>query len=416
MILLTTTGSLGDLHPYLALGTGLQNRGHRVAVGTCEAYRGRVEALGLEFRPIGPHISPDDPEVIKLVIDPKNGPENIFRKLIMPYVRASYDDTARAVEGATLVVGHPLMLSVPLLAERKKIPWASIVLAPISFFSAYDPIEIPGHPIASAMTRGPQWLRTLVRSMGRAQTRSWVRPFLEFRRELGVANDAHPLFEGQHSPHLALALYTEMLADPKPDWPKSAKVTGFCFHDRNESNAGLSPGLTEFLASGPPPIVFTLGSTAVRNPGTFYEESVAAAKALGKRAVILGSAPAAPDVWVEPYAPYSLLFPKCEAVVCSGGIGTVGQALRSGTPFLIVPHGNDQPDNAVRCARLGGCRHLSRDGYRRDRAAEELRALLGDPQIRTKAKECARMIGQEDGVAAACDALEKLLGSQSSIT
>jgi UDP:flavonoid glycosyltransferase YjiC (YdhE family) len=409
MILLTTTGSLGDLHPYLALGVGLKNRGHQVAVGTAEFYRGRVEALGLEFRPIGPHISPEDPEVIKLVLDRVDGPENIFRKLIMPVVRQSYDDTARAVDGARLVVSHPLMLSVPILAEQRKFPWASVVLSPLSFFSTYDPIEISGHPIISAMTRGPQWLRNWVRSMGRAQTRSWIRPFLEFRRELGVANDAHPLFEGQHSPHLVLAMYTELLADPKPDWPKSAKVTGFCFHDRKDPTEGLPQGLSEFLAAGPPPIVFTLGSTAVQSPGSFYEESAAAAKALGKRAVLLGPAPAGPDVWVEPYAPYSLLFPKCEAIVCSGGIGTVGQALRSGTPFMIVPHGNDQPDNAVRCARLGTCRWLSREHYRRDRAAEELRALLADPHARTKAKECARMIAQEDGVAAAGDALEKLL-------
>ena len=409
MILLTTAGSLGDLHPYLALGVGLKKRGHEVAVGTCEHYRGRVEALGLEFRPIGPHISPEDPEVIKLVIDPKNGPENIFRKLIMPYVRQNHADTAAALDGVRLIVGHPLMLSVPIVAEQRRLPWASAVLAPISFFSADDPIEITGHPIVSAMTRGPAWLRKLVRSMGRAQTRRWVRPFLEFRRELGVTSDTHPLFEGQHSPHLVLALYSELLADPKPDWPKSTKVTGFCFHDRAEPGQGLSPGLTQFLESGPPPIVFTLGSTAVRNPGSFYEESAAAAKALGKRAVLLGSASSGPDTWVEPYAPYSLLFPKCEAVVCSGGIGTIAQALRSGTPFVIVPHGNDQPDNAVRCARLGPCRSLSRERYRRDRAADELRALLDDATARTRAKECARIIGQEDGVGAAGDALEKLL-------
>jgi len=408
MILLTTTGSLGDLHPYLALGAGLKSRGHAVAVGTAECYRGRVEALGLEFRPIGPHISPEDPEVIKLVIDRKNGPENIFRKLIMPYVRQTYDDIARACEGARVVVSHPLMLSVPIVADRNQIPWASVVLSPLSFFSSHDPIEISGHPIISAMTRGPRWMANLVRSLGRAQTRSWVRPFLEFRRELGVQSDAHPLFEGQHSPHLVLAMYTELLADPKPDWPKAAKVTGFCFHDRKDSN-GLSQGLTDFLAAGPPPLVFTLGSTAVQNPGSFYEESAAAAKALGKRAVILGSAPAAPEIWVEPYAPYSLLFPKCEAIVCSGGIGTVGQALRSGTPFIIVPHGNDQPDNAVRCARLGACRWIPRERYGRDRSADEIRALLADPNYRTKAKECARIIGQEDGVGAACDALEKLL-------
>src|SRR5262245_64799732 len=104
MILLTTTGSLGDLHPYLALGVGLRNRGHQVAVGTCEYYRGRVEKLGLEFSPIGPHISPEDPKVIDLVIDQEKGSENIFRRLVMPHLRENFEETTRAVAGADLVV------------------------------------------------------------------------------------------------------------------------------------------------------------------------------------------------------------------------------------------------------------------------------------------------------------------------
>jgi rhamnosyltransferase subunit B len=403
-ILLATVGSLGDLHPYLAIGVGLQNRGHQVAVGTCESYRGRVEKLGLEFRPIGPHISPEDPKVIELVIDQEKGSENIFRKLIMPSLRNTYDDTVRAVDGADLVVSHPLMLAIPMLGEQKKIRWASAVLSPISFFSIHDPIEISGHPMMSALTRGPLWLRKLIFALGRARTKGWVRPLLDFRRELGLSADVHPLFEGQHSPALVLALFSGLLADPRPDWPKQTKVTGFCFHDRKDPDEGLSSGLTKFLESGPPPIVFTLGSTAVRNPGSFYEESAAAAKTLGKRAVILGEAPSAPDLWVEPYAPYSLLFPKCEAVVCSGGIGTVGQALRAGTPFLVVPHGNDQPDNAVRCRKLGVARSLDRRHYGRDRAVEEIRALLAAPRV----PEVARRIASEDGVKSACDAIEAL--------
>jgi rhamnosyltransferase subunit B len=407
-ILLTTAGSLGDLHPYLAVAVGLKNRGHQVAVGTCEYYRGRVEKLGLEFSPIGPHISPEDPKVIDLVIDQEKGSENIFRQFVMPHIRQNFEETTRAVAGADLVVSHPLTLSVPMLGEQKKVRWASAVLSPISFFSVHDPIEISGHPVMSSLTRGPLWLRKLIFTMGRAQTKGWIRPLMDFRRELGLSPDVHPLFEGQHSPLLVLALFSGLIADPKPDWPKQTKVAGFCFHDRKDPNEGLSPGLAKFLVSGPPPIVFTLGSTAVRNPGSFYEESAAVAKALGKRAVLLGDAPAGPDVWVEPYAPYSLLFPKCEAVVCSGGIGTVGQALRAGTPFVIVPHGNDQPDNAVRVGKLGVARPLDRRHYRRDRAVEEIRALLADPQARPRAAEISRRIAAEDGVTAACDAIEAL--------
>jgi UDP:flavonoid glycosyltransferase YjiC (YdhE family) len=411
MILLTTTGSLGDLHPYLAIGTGLQQRGHQVAIGTCEYYRDRVEKLGLEYRPIGPHLSPDDPEMIRIIVDPKKGSEYIFRQLIMPHLRRSYDETLRAVDGADLVLGHPIMVATPLVAEKLKLKWASAVLAPISFFSIHEPTDISGHPIVSSLTRGPLWLRKLIHQMGRRQTLGWAGPLLDFRKELGLPADAHPLFDGQHSPHLVLAIYSSVLGAPMPDWPRQTTVTGFCFHDRRDGTEALSPGLAGFLESGPPPIAFTLGSTAVQSPGRFYEESAAAAKALGRRAVLLGAAPAAADVWVEPYAPYSLLFPKCEAVVCSGGIGTLGQALRAGAPLLVVPHGNDQPDNAARCVRLGLARSLARDQYHCGSVAGALEELLADPQARSKAGECARTIGQEDGVTAACEALERLLGS-----
>ena len=411
MILLTTTGSLGDFHPYLAIALGLRQRGRRVAMGTCEYYRERVERAGLEFRPIGPHLSPDDPEVVRMVVDPKRGSEHIFRKLILPYLRTTTEETLRAVEGADLVLSHPITLATPIVAEHRKLKWASAVLSPISFFSLHEPTEISGRPVVSAMTRGPVWLRRLIHGMGRMQTRGWVEPLLDFRKELGLPTEVHPLFDGQHSPHLVLALYSTLLGGPHPDWPKQTTMTGFCFHDRKEADAGLTPGLEKFLADGPAPLVFTLGSTAVRNPGAFYEESVHAARALGKRAVLLTEAAslAAPDVWVEPYAPYSLLFPKAEAVVCSGGIGTIAQALRAGTPFLVVPHGNDQPDNAARLGRLGLAASLARERYGRDRAAEALRALLADPQSRSRSREAARHIGQEDGVGAACDALEGLL-------
>ncbi len=46
-ILIATIGSLGDLHPCLALGLEVGRRGHRVTIACAEFYRGRVEDLGL---------------------------------------------------------------------------------------------------------------------------------------------------------------------------------------------------------------------------------------------------------------------------------------------------------------------------------------------------------------------------------
>lgn len=413
-ILLTTQGSLGDLHPYLALGLGLKDRGHRVAVGTTRYYQDRVEGAGLEFRPVAPHLSPEDESIIKLVVDPDKGSENIFRQLLMPAIRESYADTRRAVEGMDAVVGHPIALATPLVCEQLKLKWASVVLAPLSFLSVHEPTEISGHEFLSSLTYKGAWFRRFFNRMGRSMSKRWVKPYEDLRAELGMGPGAHPLFEGQYSPYLTLALLTKLLAIPQPDWPANTVVAGYCFHDRKTGHDSLSPALAAFLDAGAPPLVFTLGSTAVLDAGSFYEESAAAARTLKRRAVLLcGRTPPkgveGPDVHVADYAPYSQLFPRAEAVICSGGIGTLGQCLKAGVPFVVVPFANDQPDNAARCGRLGVSRTLPRKRFRRDRAAETIGALLADPAARAKARDGAKVVAGEDGVRAACDAIQQRL-------
>ncbi|HLY12438.1 MAG TPA: glycosyltransferase [Planctomycetota bacterium] len=412
-IVLATTGSLGDLHPFLAIALGLKSRGHRVAVATCNYYRFRVENLGLEFRPVAPHLSPEDPRVLELVTDERKGSENIFRELLMPWIKDSFADTGRALEGADFVLSHPITLAVPLVAEQRNLPWASAVLAPISFFSKHEHLEFSGYPFVSWLSRTFPSLRPLLRKEGRRQSLAWVKPVVALREEVGLRTGSHPLFDGQHSPELVLALYSRLLGAPQPDWPPSTTITGFCFHDRKDGRESLSPDLARFLESGPPPLVFTLGSSAVLAPGEFYAESLAVARSLGRRAVLLAGSNSVgdpgPDVCVADYAPYSLVFARAEAIICSGGVGTLSQVLRSGTPALVVPFGNDQPDNASRCLRLGVTRTLPRDRYQRRRAADVLQALLDDAGARAKARECATVIAGENGVHSACDAIERHL-------
>ncbi len=413
-ILLTTQGSLGDLHPYLALGIGLQARGHRVSVATTNFYKDRVESAGLEHRPMGPHLSPEDPEIVRMVCDPVKGSEYIFRQLIMPALRQSYQDTLAAAQGVDFVVGHPIVMGTPVLCEQKKLKWASVTLSPLSFLSVHEPIEISGYEFLSGLTRHGMFFRKAFNKLGRALTKSWVKPYHEFRKELGLPPGAHPLFEGQHSPHLVLAMFSSLLAKPQPDWPAHSVITGACYYDRKTGHEALSPALAKFLDDGPPPLVFTLGSTAVLDAGTFYEESAAAARTLKKRAVLVcGKTPPrnadGPDFHLAEYAPYSLLFPRAEAIVCSGGIGTLGQCLKAGVPFVVVPFANDQPDNAARCFRLGVSRTLPRAKYTHDRAVETIGTLLADADARPKAKDAARVIAAEDGVAAACATIERAL-------
>ena len=48
-ILLTTIGSLGDLHPKMAIALELRQRGHDIVFTTHKGYQAKIEALGFEF-------------------------------------------------------------------------------------------------------------------------------------------------------------------------------------------------------------------------------------------------------------------------------------------------------------------------------------------------------------------------------
>src|SRR5262245_60813705 len=136
-VVLTTFGSLGDLHPYLAIARGLRGRGHEAVVATSEYHRDRVEAAGVGFRPLRPdHPDPQGKtDLMQRVMDLRRGPEVVLREFVMPALRLSYEDTLAAADGADLLVSHPLTLTTRLAAEAKGLPWASSVLAPLSFFS-----------------------------------------------------------------------------------------------------------------------------------------------------------------------------------------------------------------------------------------------------------------------------------------
>ena len=73
--LLTTFGSLGDLHPYIAVGLGLRARGHRVTIATSAEYRAKVEGEGLDFHAMRPEIAPlaQNPAEMARAFHPRTG-------------------------------------------------------------------------------------------------------------------------------------------------------------------------------------------------------------------------------------------------------------------------------------------------------------------------------------------------------
>jgi UDP:flavonoid glycosyltransferase YjiC (YdhE family) len=210
-------------------------------------------------------------------------------------------------------------------------------------------------------------------------------------------------------------LFSKVIGSPQPDWPASFSQPGFCFYDGQNDDGHMLDELNNFLENGDPPIVFTLGSAAVLDSRDFFDQSAAAAKKLGKRAVLLygsfGSQPKGltDDIVGFEYAPYSLVFPKAACVVHQGGVGTTGQVLRAGVPNLFMPYGHDQPDNAARCRRIGVAEIISRDKYNSETVSAILEHILSNNSYAKRALELCSVVRLEGGESAAADAIESIL-------
>ena len=415
-IVLTTIGSLGDLHPKLAIGLELRKRGHEVAFATHKEYQAKVEALGFEFHRMRPdNTALSDPQEMARMMDLQKGTEYVIRQWVLPSLRDTYADLMAGAKDADFIIAGEGVLPARMVAETLNIPWASTVLQPLAFLSVHDPSVLP---VFSALSKF-QWLGAIatrgILRLSKAMTNSWAEPIHQLRRELDLPPlMGNPFIDDKYSPYLVLAMFSPVLAKPQPDWAAKTVLTGFTFYDDSEGGATLTPELQQFLEAGEAPIVFTLGSAAVMVPGHFYEESIRATKLLNRRAVLLIGKNAPPQnlpdsIMAVNYAPYSQIFSRACAIVHQGGIGTTAQALRAGRPTLVMPYSHDQPDNAARVKRLGTSLTLPRQQYAAVRVAKLLGELLENPSYVTKAAAIGPIIQAEDGVNVACDAIDRCL-------
>lgn len=414
-IVIATFGSLGDLHPFVALAHALKSEGFTPVIATSGAYAEYIAAEGLAFAPI----RPDAEELTqRLGMDlgdiARRMAENdgfLFNTLIFPHLRESYEDLLLICNDATAVVAHALAFSARLVAEVKGVPLVNVLLSPMMLYSAYDP------PFGSRapFRREPAWAAELAYNRFILWSLSHLaglaaRPLRRIRRELGLPRrHGLELLLGVESGAATIGLFSPALAPPQPDHLAKTLVAGHTFHDRYFSEPTLSPALEAFLARGEAPIVFTLGSFVARKRVEHYRACVVAARQVGRRGVLLVHeddadilrAEASPEIHVTAYAPHSQIFPRACAVVQHGGIGTTGQALRAARPQVVTPYLGDQYDNAARLARLGVARIVKGEDLTPQSLERALDAVLKDSNCAYKARSVAAMVEADDGAAVA---------------
>ncbi|MEM9222630.1 MAG: glycosyltransferase [Pseudomonadota bacterium] len=395
-VVFASHGSLGDLVPFLEIGKVLVRAGHRVIVATHAAHGPAVAAAGLELSPMRPD-RPSDRSFHATWMAPRTGPAFIYRSFLVPAIADSDADLTAACRDADILVSVTLALAAPIVAARTGIPWRSAAFQPAMLFSALDPPRLAMLPFV----KGKPHYNERILEYAKRGVEPWVTPLRDYRRAQGLGEyPDHPAFRGQHSPHGVLALYSPLFGQVPADAPENTTQTGQVLQS---GGPGLSAPVENFLAAGPPPVVFTLGSASAFAARRFFEHSVSFAKARGLRALFLLGDRAnldplrlEADMMAVTTAPYHLVFRHAALAVHQGGIGTIALGAAAGTPMVFVPFAHDQPDNAARANRAGLGPVVPVWKYR-FRGGAAISRTLGSASVRQAVASAATQLASERG-------------------
>jgi rhamnosyltransferase subunit B len=410
-IVIFAIGSAGDVHPFMGIGVALQQRGHEVFLATSPLFEHEVTASGLGFRPLGTmedfHRIKDDPDlwhpvrsfpaIIRHAVDPSHAAIlEISRDLQLP--------------GKTVMLASSLAFAALTARDLLGIPLATIHLAPSLLPSIHHQPLIHGMPFGN---RAPRFLKRLQWHIAGKVVDHHARPgFNRFRGSLGLSPIRGLLAGGWNSPDRVIALFPAWFAAPQPDWPSQLVQTGFPLFDSHRVRP-VSPELDQFLAAGPPPVIFTPGS-AMAHGRPFFSEAAEAVRKLGCRAVFLTPFTATvpenlpPGVAHFDYAPFSEILPRSAALVYHGGIGTCAQALQAGIPQLIRPMAHDQFDTLARIRELGVGLGITSTHRVVDALVEALQPLLNDSVFRQRARNVQTRFEPGPWLTQTCTTIEAL--------
>ena len=410
-ILLPTIGSAGDVHPVIELGTALQRRGHRATIVTNPWFEQQVRDGGLGFVPMG-----TVEEAEATISDPRlwhatKSFDCIVERAIVPNIGRLYRIIEERRGPDTIVAASGMCFGARIAQDKLGVPTATVHLQPAMLRSLVDGgrqgrLRVDDH-VPRLLKRTVFWL----------VDKGWIDrrlapPINTLRASLGLA-PVQGIFKSYvQSPQLVMGLFPGWFGPVQPDWPPNTHIVGFVLHD-DRSRRTIGADVQEFLAAGPPPLLFTPGSAAA-TLGEFFRQSVEACRIGGFRALLVTNYPEQlphdlpPTVQAFSYLPFGEILPQCAALVYPGGIGTLAQAIHAGIPHLIVPHGHDQPDNAFRIERLGLGTSIYPEKYKAPRVADALTRLLGSSDVQNRCAKFRQKIDSGDALDRACDLLERL--------
>mmetsp|Transcript_28968 Transcript_28968/g.67409 ORF Transcript_28968/g.67409 Transcript_28968/m.67409 type:complete len:505 (+) Transcript_28968:183-1697(+) len=444
-ILISTSGSRGDVQPFVALALGLKSAGYTVKIITNCNHAPLVKSFGVDV--FG--VSADAEKVLRenesLRTAMAKGEFTTFASALDEIFEKLFPQCGKE----SLQVWeefHPDLVIASILdvANNRCIAYAKDVPFVACFLQNSIPTQYEKSPLNE-----PDWLPKRCRvmvgfllsyliSLGDAKKIKIIREELKVPGSDGLLDTFLQQMYTMSHPELppivgtSTTLQAELLdmpEDGKPiftgPWVINAKEqeaqarAGGDLFGTKESTAALKA----FLADGKKPVYMGWGSMIAISPEYMTRFAVRVLMKTGHKGIVLGGFAhlaesmldgepelqryAKDNVLFVDTAAHEALFPHCSLLVHHGGMGTTAAAYRSGVPQVVTPVFLDQFVNADMVTKTGvgfGLPQFQKCSA--EAVCKAVQSCLSDASFSQNAQEKAAQMRAEDGVANAVKAVE----------
>jgi UDP:flavonoid glycosyltransferase YjiC (YdhE family) len=400
-VLIASTPATGHLNPLLAIGCILIAEGHEVVGLSGSALRGRIEAIGAEFRPLPAGADFDLGDIVSVVPELKNMPPGLewlrvaMERLFVDTIPAQHKGLRQVLRDfpADVIIGDDMIFGVlpMLLGPRSNRP--PIVLCGTSILHWRRDDGAPhfvGLPPATTQAQLEEYA-VISREHDRVVDQPVARRLNRSLKYLGVRPLSMTLFDSVVELADAYLQLTVPSFEFPRDIPSSVHFIGALPIIPNQAPL---PSWAHELDGSRKVVLVTQGTVANHNFGLLIAPTLAALAnepdllvvvTAGGRPINTIPGPVPGNARLASYLPFEWMLPKVDVFVTNGGYGSVNQAMSFGIPLVTAGRTEDKADVNARVAWSGVGIDLATNEPMPQALRDAIRTVLDKPNHRLRA-------------------------------
>lgn len=389
-IVLFTSGSAGDILPFVRVGAALAAQDHKVTLVSHAGYEQLAAGAGLQYLPFD--TTGEYAEYLHHA-SLLNTPGGITKFLLdhsLPKASKAIDCLSEAIEPGSVLLTSPTFDTASRIAAELH------GLDPLWLFIA--PVQVSDWSRRSAV-RTAMYRSVLGEAIESVRATAGLAPIVDWDNWLRYSSQS-------------IGQWPEWFARPDVDWLPGVEPVGFLL-DHSAERSELPVEVADFIEAQTHAPLLVTGGTGRYLGEDFYACSLAAARELGLPAIVVTrDSDCLPEQLPEQclladQLPFGVVIPHCSTVIHHGGLGTTGAAAAAGVPQLILAFGADRPDNGSRVTQSGIGQSIALPQCTTPQVVDALRRLTTASDVRDRCRQASAKIQRQDGARMAAGLVER---------